>query len=85
MLLLAGLLSVSVCYQLLIGLHGLSPQRLYLLPPGAVWHSSQSSLPAFGASVGCPHRNEPQRRVNYPLILECLQGRTMLHSIYRNW
>ena len=62
MLLLAGLLSVSVFNLLLIGLHSLSSQRLYLLPPGAVWYSSQGSLSAFGAFIGCLHRIEPQRQ-----------------------
>ena len=36
--------------------------KSYLLPPGAVWHSSQGSLPALGAVAGCLHRVEPQRQ-----------------------
>ena len=39
--LLARMLYVSCFYLLVIGFHGLGSQRLYLLPPGAVWHSSQ--------------------------------------------
>ena len=51
-----------VLYLLLVGPHGLSSQRLYLLPPGAVWHSSQQSLPAFRVFIGCLHGFEPQRQ-----------------------
>ena len=45
--LLAGLLSVSFLYLLLVVLHGLDSQRLYLLPPGAVWHSYQPNPSSF--------------------------------------
>ena len=70
MLLLAGLLSVSFLYLLLVGPHSLSSQRFYLLPPGAVWHSSQRSLPAFGVFVGClSHKGS----VNHPWILGYLR------------
>ena len=62
MLPLAGLLSSSLFNLLLIGLHSLSSQRLYLLPPGTVWLSSQGSLSAFGAFFGCLYRVEPQRQ-----------------------
>ena len=41
MMLLAGLLSVSLIYLILIGLHGLGSRRLYLLPPVNVRDSSQ--------------------------------------------
>ena len=67
MSLLARLLPVAfffVClFQsclLLVGLHGFSSQRLHLLPPEAVWHSSQQSHPAFGAVIACLHRIQPQ-------------------------
>ena len=62
MLLLAGLFSVSLFYLLFLELGGSSLQRSCLPPPGAVWHSSQQSLTAFGAFITCLDRIEPQRQ-----------------------
>ena len=73
MLLLAGPFSVSFFYLLLIGLHSLSSQRLYLLPPGAVWYSSQGSLSAFGALLDVCTGLSRKGSVNHPLILGCLR------------
>lgn len=62
----------SFFYLLLAGLHGLGSQS-YLLPPGAVWHSSQEAFQLLELSLdhitGLSHKGS----VNHiPLIFGCL-------------
>ena len=74
MLLLAGLLSVSFFYLLLVGLHGLSSQRLYLLLPEDVCsiHPSKAFWLlelSLDVCTGLSHSGS----VNYSLILRSLR------------